>query len=166
MRLNLGCGPRHLPGFTNIDFDSNWANTPPDLACDLTKPLPFDDGVADEIHAYHLFEHFYRYETEAILADWVRVLKPGGMLVLEMPCLDKVVSIIDHCATIGEPIPHRLTLWALYGDPRYKDPTMCHRWCYSEQELGDMMAAAGLKWRSEEPQTHIAARDMRLVGVK
>jgi len=166
MKLNLGCGPKHLPGFTNVDFESNWTKTPPDLACDLTKPLPFDDGVADEIHAYHVFEHFYRYDADRILDDWVRVLKPGGKLVLEMPCFDKVLAIINHCIANGKGLPPNMTMWALYGDGSHHDPAMIHRWCYPLSEIANMFENRGLDFEFEEPQTHMPMRDMRIVGVK
>jgi hypothetical protein len=39
--------------------------------------------------AIHLFEHFYRWECERVLAEWRRLLKPRGRLVLELPDLHK-----------------------------------------------------------------------------
>lgn len=165
--LNLGCGARHLPKpFINVDLAANWCDTPPDLSHDISKPLPFDEGAVDEVHGYHIFEHFYRYETDAILDDWVRVLKPGGKLVLEMPCLDKIFNLIRHCLDTQQEMPDNLTMWGLYGDPNYYDPSMCHRWCYSVAELGSMFADRGLKWTTEKPQTHQPLRDMRMVGIK
>ena len=166
MKLNLGCGPRHLAGFVNVDMGGNWSGKKPDVEADLSKPLPFEDESADEIHAYHLFEHFYRYEADEILMDWTRVLKVGGLLVIELPCLDKIISIINHCVAKGLPLPERLTVWGLYGDPNYENPAMCHRWCYSESELTTMMRLHGMEVESTTPQTHQPVRDMRLEGRK
>lgn len=166
MKLNLGCGNRHLEGFVNVDMADNWCSKPPDVSTDISKPLPFDDGVADEIHAYHVFEHFYRYDADAILIDWVRVLKPGGLLVLELPCLDKILGIFQHCIKSRLELPEHLTLWGLYGDPKYANPAMVHRWAYSISELSTMLELNGLKVRSTEPQTHQPIRDMRLEGRK
>lgn len=167
IRLNLGCGPQKLPGFINCDLSGNWSKVEPDIVCDVTKRLPFDDAYADEVHAYHLFEHLNRWESPPILADWVRVLRPGGLLVLEMPCLDKIIrhyaiSMIDH-----EPPDARMTLWGLYGDPRYKNEAMMHKWCYSVGELAAVLKAAGLEEITpDEPQTHQPARDMRMTARK
>lgn len=166
VRLNLGCGNRHIPGFVNVDLAGNWCKKPPDLAHDITQPLPYADGSVDEIHAYHVFEHFYRYDADAILDDWVRVLRPGGRLVLELPCLDKVLHILNVCAKTGREVPDNLTLWGLYGDPSYAEPAMVHRWCYSVGELSGMYMDRGLTCTEETPQTHQPVRDMRLVGVK
>jgi predicted SAM-dependent methyltransferase len=165
-RINLGCGNKPLPGFINVDMPGNYAGTKPEVFADISKPLPFSDESADEIHAYHVFEHFYRYEAEAILADWVRVLRPGGKLVLELPCLDKVIAIFSHCIAQGKAVPENLTLWGLYGDPVYRTPEMVHRWCYSVAELSSMFEDNGLRVSLEKAKTHQPIRDMRLVGVK
>lgn len=164
MRLNLGCGERHKEGFVNVDLETNWCHRPPDLSADISKRLPFDDRSADEIHAYHVFEHFYRYEADEILTDWVRVLKPGGLLVLELPCLDKILDIFYHCREKGIAVPDNFTMWGLYGDPNYFEPAMVHRWCYSQGELSGMMQDRGLTVESTTPQTHQPLRDMRLEG--
>lgn len=166
MRLNLGCGHRHMEGFVNVDLADNWASKQPDVIADISKRLPFDDASADEVHAYHVLEHFYRYESDAILMDWVRVLKPGGLLVLELPCLDKIISIFQHCMKNQIELPEHMTLWGLYGDPHYCVPEMVHKWCYSMTELTAMMELNGLSVRSEKPQTHQPLRDMRLEGRK
>jgi predicted SAM-dependent methyltransferase len=166
VRLNLGCGGRHLKGFINIDFPGNWTGVEPDLAHDLSTALPFPDESVDEAHAYHLFEHFYRYDAERILDDWCRTLKPGGRLVLELPCLDKILGLFDLYMTTGDKVPNNYTMWGLFGDPNYKNPHMCHKWCYSIAELSGLVSACGLSATLEEPKTHQPIRDMRIVGVK
>lgn len=49
--------------------------------------LPFKDGVVDTVYSSHLLEDFL--EWEPVLREWVRVLKPGGNLVILVP--DKVL---------------------------------------------------------------------------
>lgn len=166
MKLNLGSGNRTLAGFTNVDLPDNWCKSKPEVIHDITQPLPFENESADEIHAYHVFEHLFRYEADAILMDWCRVLKPGGLMVLELPCLDKIIGIFNHCIDTGRELPENLTLWGLYGDPKYANPAMVHRWCYSKGELTDMMTLNGLTVESTMPQTHQPVRDMRLEGRK
>jgi ubiquinone/menaquinone biosynthesis C-methylase UbiE len=137
------------------------------VECDLTQPLPFVEGYADEAHAYHVLEHFYRWEAPAILKDWKRVLKPGGLLVLELPCLDKIVSYYAHTLIDGSRPDPRMTLWGLFGDPSYRQPAMCHRWCYSMEELAQGLELLGfVDIEVCEPLTHQPARDMRITARK
>lgn len=167
IKLNLGSGAKPLAGFINVDLPSNWASTVPDVEADVSKPLPFADDYADEIHAYHLLEHFYVWQAPAILKDWKRVLKPGGLLVLELPCLDKIVSIFAHSLIDGSAPDTRMTLWGLYGDPKYKNEAMCHHWCYSVAELSNGLQKLGFVGvESHDPQTHQPARDMRITARK
>lgn len=167
IKLNLGAGHRHLKGFINCDLDGNWSKVQPDVVCDVTKPLPFEHNYADEVHAYHLFEHIQRWEAPEVLRDWIRVLKPGGLLVLELPCFDKIVRHLAVSVIDGAAFDPRLTMWGLYGDPRYKNEAMVHKWCYSVAELAGMLQNAGLvEIEPEEPQTHQPARDMRMTARK
>jgi len=46
--------------------------------------LPFADGTFDRLIATHVLEHIP--EPHLALAEWVRVLKPGGTLSLILPC--------------------------------------------------------------------------------
>lgn len=167
IRLNLGCGPKILPGFLNIDLPGNWSGQKPDIEADVTKPLPLPDNYADEVHAYHLFEHLNRWEAPSILKDWIRVLKPGGLVVLEMPCLDKIIATYAHALIDGRTPDPRMTVMGLYGDPTYKNEQMMHRWCYSIAELAAGMQMLGLEEITpEEPQTHQPKRDMRMTARK
>lgn len=167
VKLNIGCGPKLLPGFVNIDMPGNWAGSTPDIACDLTQPLPLPDNHADEAHAIHVLEHFYRWQAPAILKDWLRVLKPGGLLVLELPCLDKIVGLYAEAMESGRAPNPRLTILGLYGDPAYQNEAMCHRWCYSVDELAGGLELLGfVDVEVGEPQTHQPARDMRVKARK
>jgi predicted SAM-dependent methyltransferase len=167
IRINLGAGARHLAGFVNVDLANNWTSIQPDVACDVTGPLPFPTDHADEVHAYHVFEHILRFKAEECLKEWIRILKPGGLLVLEMPCMDKIVTYMAHCLIDGRPMDPRFTMWGLYGDQKYKSEAMCHRWCYGVRELGGMLEAAGMvEITEEEPKTHQKVRDMRMTARK
>jgi predicted SAM-dependent methyltransferase len=166
IHLNIGCGARIWDGFVNIDFPSNWSGKKPDIECDVRK-LSLEDGYADSAYAIHVFEHFYRWEADDVLVEWHRVLKVGGKLILELPCLDKVIGHFINAVNNKKPITDQATMWRLYGDPYYKDPNMVHKWCYPVAELIEMMKSHGFKdVHYEDPSYHVPACDMRIVGTK
>ncbi len=166
IHLNIACGAKLWPGFVNIDFPGNWSKIPPDVECDVRK-LTLPDDYADSAYAIHILEHFYRWETVDVLKEWRRVLKPRGKMVIEVPCLDRIVMYFKHCIETKDPINDQMTMWGLYGDPIYKDESMCHRWCFSAAELIDLMLEAGFRdIEPSAPKYHHPARDMRITGYK
>jgi phosphatidylethanolamine/phosphatidyl-N-methylethanolamine N-methyltransferase len=46
--------------------------------------LSFSDGTFDRVIAAHVLEHLYK--PHEVLREWTRVLKPGGVLTLLLPC--------------------------------------------------------------------------------
>jgi predicted SAM-dependent methyltransferase len=58
----------------------------------------FRDGVLDYVYSSHLLEDFA--DTKPILVEWLRVLKPGGRLVIFCP--DEQVYRA-HCRRTGQP---------------------------------------------------------------
>jgi len=163
VRLNLGAGARQLKGYLNCDFSDNYSGEKPDVECDVRK-LPFSDDFADEVLAVHILEHFYIWEVEDIVTEWMRVLKPGGQMIIEVPCLDKIIGQFikfDGCP------PIKLGMGGLYGKVDHKDKRMAHHWCYSVSQLKALMSHIGMKEVEEkDPKYHIANRDMRIEAVK
>ena len=86
--LHLGCGPKYLPGFVNID--GNLFNKL-DLWLDVRNGLPFASNSADSIYSTHMFEHFYPDELQLLLRECLRVLKPGGGIRLIVPNLASAI---------------------------------------------------------------------------
>lgn len=61
-------------------------------ALDLSR---FDDGTFAEIYASHVLEHFdYVEELPRVLAEWHRVLAPGGVLRLSVPDIDILAHLL------------------------------------------------------------------------
>jgi predicted SAM-dependent methyltransferase len=88
MRLHLGCGKTRLEGYTNVDCVPGAAV---DVVADVTR-LPFEDGSVESILAEHLIEHLTFYEFNQAMYEWYRLLKPGGVLILECPDLAEICS--------------------------------------------------------------------------
>lgn len=168
VKLNLGCGDKILPGYLNVDVASSRNGAQPDVLCDLHDLSVFASGSADEILSVHVVEHFWRWEVDAILAEWVRVLKRGGRMVIECPNLAAACEALLANPDVGPGPEGNRSLWVLYGDPAWQDPLMCHRWGYTPQTLAALLRIAGLKDVRQEPAQFKMRepRDMRIVGVK
>jgi len=78
LKLNLGAGhpDTWLDGYDNLDGQRGESIYP------LTR---YADDSADVIRCSHTLEHFAIAEIPHILREWVRVLKPGGILKLAVP---------------------------------------------------------------------------------
>lgn len=170
VRLNLGCGDKILPGYVNVDVVEARAGKRPDVLCDLHDLSVFPDNHADEIMAIHVVEHFWRWEVEDILREWVRVLKPGGRMILECPNLVSACEefLKDPDVYSREGKDGQRTMWVFYGDPSWKDPYMIHRWGYTPNSLKALLESVGLSDVHQEPALYKLRepRDMRVVGAK
>ncbi len=78
MKLHLGCGQKHIPGFVNVDIQKLPGV---DLVSDIAV-LPFEKNSVDLIYSCANLEHFSRHEWVDVLRCWYGVLKPGGVLQL------------------------------------------------------------------------------------
>lgn len=61
------------------------------------RDLPFKDKTLDYVYSSHLLEDFF--EWEPVLAEWARVLKPGGYLIILVPDKDLWAAAI----ALGQP---------------------------------------------------------------
>lgn len=153
IRVHVGCGDKYLPGAINCDRHDLYH---PDVVCEAF-PLPFPTDYADELWAIHLLEHLKRVDASSALYDWYRVLKPGGLLILELPSLNKIAQNIVN----GEK-NMRLTVLGIFGDPRDGKPDMMHQWCWSTDELTETLANVGFQAITfMDPIFHKVERDMR-----
>lgn len=62
---------------------SNVGTDPTHIIGDVFAPLPFKDNTLDFVFSSHCLED--AGDTAGVLAEWCRVLKPGGYLVLFLP---------------------------------------------------------------------------------
>lgn len=89
MRLQIGCGKFPHPGWINTD---NKVRPGVDCVADLRADLPFADGTFDYAAAIHVLPHIPLAGLAPALARVRRVLKPGGVLRLALPDLEKALD--------------------------------------------------------------------------
>lgn len=74
--LEIGPGPIRLPGFETL----NVIKTPvTDHVGDAQRP-PFPNNSFDVVYSSHCIEHVEWFQVEDTICEWVRILKPGGLL--------------------------------------------------------------------------------------
>ena len=101
IRLHIGCGSKYWDQWCNIDaYPYNSSDThrgnmknKPDIWADL-KNLSHSNNIVDTICTQHVLEHFYRHEVISIFKNFYNLLKPGGVIITEMPDLNGVLNLI------------------------------------------------------------------------
>ena len=106
--LDIGYGGDPIvPSAICIDLDTPYANYhshPQHLHGDASNLYWFNDNCLDYVYSSHVLEDFI--DTEDVLREWSRVLKPGGNLVLFLP---DEQAYRAHCAVNGnEPNKHHV----------------------------------------------------------
>lgn len=87
--LNLGSGSAKIPKFCNIDAN-------PLSICDVIaqiEKIKLKSNSARVIYSSHVFEHIPREQAQKTLAEWFRVLKPGGKLYISVPDMEVLFNI-------------------------------------------------------------------------
>lgn len=100
--LHVGCGHRrpqrlhkhfHGPKWHEIRLDIDPAVNP-DILCSITDMSPVATASIDAVWSSHNLEHVYRHEVPKALSEFIRVLKPGGLLLLTVPDLQQVAQLV------------------------------------------------------------------------
>jgi predicted SAM-dependent methyltransferase len=100
--LNVGCGyplrqklHRHFHGseWHEIRLDLDPA-VHPDIVCSITDMTPVATNSVDAIWSSHNLEHLQRHEVPVALAEFLRVLRPLGFLLLTLPDLRQVAQLV------------------------------------------------------------------------
>ena len=88
--LNLGCGDRYHPDWTNINFTSTGEGV---IAHNLKQGIPFPNESFDVVYHSHVLEHFPKSEAEPFIKECYRVLRPQGILRVVVPDLEEIARM-------------------------------------------------------------------------
>lgn len=115
--LDLGCGLGqytelwHALGFSVVSSDistdalQQLKDRIPEAATlplDMTQPLPFEDESFDVVFASLSIHYFSEAQTDALLAQIRRILKPGGHFIGSVNATEAYVYIQDTAVTLEE----------------------------------------------------------------
>jgi predicted SAM-dependent methyltransferase len=137
VRLNLGSGFAPVAGWINVDL----LGPPVDLPWHLARGLPFPDGSVDAVYSEHLFEHLGLEAGRRLMAESVRVLRPGGVVRVAVP--DAGLLLRSYAGTDDEG-------WAL-SRPTRMEAVMSlfyqhgHRTMYDAELLAAVVSGAGAR---------------------
>jgi SAM-dependent methyltransferase len=146
--LNLGCGPRILKGFVNID---KYHEDPLVLNNDITDLPNINNGAIDLIFSAHSLEHVRHRLTMRTLRRWEQVLRPGGELWLSMPDLDECCR---QLITTRDPKLRKWLKCTIFG---YQGPEGCPDECeddnpgqyhlagYNKDEMEEMLWSLNIR---------------------
>ena len=152
IKLNLGGGINPLEGYLNWDRSNGHE----------AYPLPVADCSIDEIRASHILEHFPAAMTAQVIADWVRALKPGGLLKISVPDFD---SIVDRYRAPGDNGP--IESWVMGG---HTDANDQHHAIFNFPKLCQLLRAANLwrveGWKSTDKDCSALPISLNVCGVK
>ena len=85
IKVQFGCGNRRFSGWNNFDYE-----------IDINKPLPFNDNSIDIIFTNHNLEHVNFTSAYKFLEECYRILKPKGILRIQVPSIEKIYSCEDQ----------------------------------------------------------------------
>jgi len=146
LKLHIGCGPRHIPGWAHIDLQPAPHVDHIISAGHLSET--FGKDSVDIIYASHILEHFHRDAIPRVLDDWHSVLSPGGVLRLAVPDFQAIAEA--YCK--GIPLSDFMGL--LYGGQDH--PLNFHHVAFDTESLSTLLLHAGFvdikpwDWRKTE----------------
>lgn len=171
LRLHLGCGGKKWKNFVNVDLygfdesipDSSRSGCVADASGDM-RALGLADNSIDEIFTSHTLEHFTRWEAVDMLEDWFRMLKPGGIVIIETPDFVRCVLWLFHPSRSKRQLARNM----FYGNQWDRIPFETHRYVWGRGELCRELSRIGfsIKEATSRTATHYPGRDQRVVAIK
>ena len=126
------------------------AGVNPDILCPLTDLSPVATGSIDAIWSSHNLVHLHRHDVPRALSEFLRVLRPGGLLLARVLNLRRVCEYIAADALDGEvyrapsgPITPLDMLYGHVGSIAQGAAYMAHKSGFTGTTLCQLLVAAG-----------------------
>lgn len=132
--LHLGSGGLKLDGFLNTDID---LLSGVDMALDASKiPYPFEDNSFSKIYSSHMVEHLHKEVLPDVTREWLRVLKPQGVVIIDCPDLKEALKRYR-----AKNYSWNKLLDLIYGNN--ERATQHHQWGWTYDTLAPLFSQAG-----------------------
>jgi predicted O-linked N-acetylglucosamine transferase (SPINDLY family)/SAM-dependent methyltransferase len=148
--LHVGCGPQrkdrttrgfNVPDWKELRLDID-PSVNPDIVGTTLDMSAVADGSMDALFSKHNIEHLYAHEVPLALAEFRRVLKPDGFLVITCPDLQSVCQLIADDKLVepaynspAGPIAPLDILYGLRESLEQGNHYMAHRCGFTEKVL-------------------------------
>ena len=156
--LHVGCGPRdHAtlhesfrgPDWHEVRLDVD-PGVKPDIIASITDMSPVPSDSVDAVFSHHNIEHVFAHEVPVALAEFLRVLRPGGEALIATPDLQSVARVIASGrleetlfrAEVGEISPLDI-VYGLRSDIERGREYMAHRTGYTARTLARRLNQCG-----------------------
>jgi len=110
IKLNLYCRLNPIKGYINIDV-----TRAADVVFVCGNLQFLTDSTVDEIRAINAMQHFYHDDNRIVLTEWRRVLKPSGLLHIEMPDIREMAKRIAVATDFELFDAHPPLMWGVDG---------------------------------------------------
>jgi predicted SAM-dependent methyltransferase len=134
--LHLGAAGKPIPGALNCDLYDPAA----DRQWDATNLPQVPDDSVDIVEHHHLIEHLSVEDLNRALKEWVRVLKPNGLLIVSAPDLEVV---LERWLNMRERERWNLGIKMIYGSQEHQG--MFHKNGFTPKRLADVLSRVGLR---------------------
>jgi ubiquinone/menaquinone biosynthesis C-methylase UbiE len=156
--LHVGCGPKHkdrttkaFASWNELRFDID-ESVEPDLVGTMTDMSSVSSESVDGVFSSHNIEHLYPHEVPVALAEFLRVLKPGGLAVITCPDLQSVCALVAEDKLLepaytspAGPIAPLDILYGLRPAMAQGNLYMAHRCGFTQKVLRGTLQASGFK---------------------
>ena len=110
--LHVGCGPARLENLPPM-FHQGWReirldldpSVEPDIVADIVDTRAVPSASVNAVYSSHNLEHLYAHQVPVALAEFHRVLKSGGLLLVTLPDLRAVAEVVAE-GRLEEPLYH------------------------------------------------------------
>ena len=158
--LHVGCGAKRKDRTTKALSSPDWKelrfdideSVKPDLVGTMTDMSSVATESVDAVFSSHNIEHLYPHEVPLALAEFLRVLSPGGIAVITCPDLKSVCALIaddkltDAAYTSpAGPIAPLDILYGLRSSMAQGNLYMAHRCGFTQKVLTGTLQASGFK---------------------
>ena len=137
IKLHIG-GEVRAPGWINVNIQPG---PTVDVVTDCLDLSAFGDRTVAEIYASHVLEHLSYAEVPRALAEWHRVLVPGGYARISVPDLAKLGPTLIHPKLTPE--TREWIIGTIYGGQT--DAHDFHKMGFTIETLTRYLGNAGFK---------------------